>query len=115
MILQLRLWALPKTQEGTTEHFYNKKKDVFTFSLKLFQQQCGRQGERMEKGTETTQGHTGIIQGGNEENLHYVNENSQERMAQKTVFKVGMYTIPYLSIWIRICNQIAVNLIQQVA
>lgn len=96
MTLQLRLWALPKTQEGTTEHFYNKK-GVFTFSLKLFQQQCGRQGERMEEGTETTQRHTGIIQGGNEENLHYVNENRQERMAQKTVFKVGMYTIPYFN------------------
>lgn len=42
--------------------------------------------------------------GGNEENLHYVNENSQERMAEKNVLKVGMYTIPYLSIWIRIRN-----------
>lgn len=26
--LQFRLWALPKTQEGTTEHLYNQEKDV---------------------------------------------------------------------------------------
>lgn len=36
MTLQFRLWALPKTQEGTTEHYYNQKKDVFICSLNLF-------------------------------------------------------------------------------
>lgn len=33
-------------------------------------------------------------------------------MAQENVLRVGMYNIPYLSIWIRICNQTVVHLIQ---
>lgn len=39
-------------------------------------------------------------------------KTGKKKMAWKNVLKVGMYNIPYLSIWIRICNEIVVYLTQ---
>lgn len=49
MTLQFRLWALTKTQEGTTEHYYNQKKDVFICSLNLFWQHVADRAEGREE------------------------------------------------------------------